>query len=52
MVLLSQELDPEQRLRVNTFFLTADEALEANALADSMTRLWRAGKLDVEIVDP
>ncbi|MGP4993871.1 HNH endonuclease signature motif containing protein [Glutamicibacter ardleyensis] len=52
MVLLSQELDPEQRLRVNTFFLTPDEALEANALADSMTRLWRAGKLDVEIVDP
>ena len=52
MVLLSKELDPEQRLRVNTFFLTPDEALEANALADSMTRLWRAGKLDVEIVDP
>lgn len=52
MVLLSKELDPQQRLRVNTFFLTPDEALAANNLADSMTRLWRAGKLDVEIVDP
>ncbi|PRB68666.1 HNH endonuclease signature motif containing protein [Arthrobacter sp. MYb213] len=52
MVLLSKELDPQQRLRVNTFFLSPNEALEANHLADSMTRLWRAGKLDVEIVDP
>lgn len=52
MVLLSKELDPQQRLRVNTYFLTPEEALEANNLAESMTRLWRAGKLEVEIVEP
>ncbi|MGP9728753.1 HNH endonuclease signature motif containing protein [Glutamicibacter sp. 363] len=52
MVLLSKELDPQQRLRVNTFFMTPSEALEAEELAQRMTRLWRAGQLDVEIVDP
>ncbi|WP_404289476.1 HNH endonuclease [Glutamicibacter arilaitensis] len=52
MVLLSKELDPQQRLRINTYFMTPSEASEAEGLAQRMTRLWRAGELDVEIVDP
>ena len=52
MVLLSPELDPEQKLRINTYFMTPAEALEAEALADEATEQWRAGKLDAEIVDP
>ncbi|MGH3651401.1 HNH endonuclease signature motif containing protein [Glutamicibacter sp.] len=52
MVLLSPELDPEQRLRINTYFMTPAEALEAEALADETTAKWRAGELEVEIVDP
>ena len=52
MVLLSPELDPEQKLRINTYFMTPAEALEAEALADETTAKWRAGELDVEIVEP
>ena len=52
MVLLSPELDPEQKLRINTYFMTPAEAMEAEALADETTELWRAGKLDAEIVAP
>ncbi|HCJ54881.1 MULTISPECIES: HNH endonuclease signature motif containing protein [Glutamicibacter] len=52
MVLLSPELDPEQKLRINTYFMTPAEALEAQALADETTAKWRAGQLEVEIVDP
>jgi hypothetical protein len=52
MVLLSPELDAEQKLRINTYFMTPAEALEAQALADETTAKWRAGQLEVEIVDP
>lgn len=52
LVLLPRELDPQQKLRVNTHFMTPDEALAANALADRMTAKWRAGELDAEIVQP
>ncbi len=52
MVLLPEALDPEQKLRVNTYFMTPDEAIKADQLADRMTELWRAGELQVEIVDP
>ncbi|KSU66664.1 hypothetical protein AS038_08360 [Arthrobacter sp. NIO-1057] len=52
MVLLPPELDPEQKLRVNTYFMTPAEALEAEALAEETTVQWRAGLLDVEIAEP
>ncbi|WP_407645323.1 HNH endonuclease signature motif containing protein [Glutamicibacter mysorens] len=52
MVLLPPELDPEQKLRVNTYFMTPAEALEAEALAEETTARWRAGLLDVEIAEP
>lgn len=52
MVLLPKSLDPAQQLRVNTYFMTADEALAANEHAQKITALWKAGKLEVEIVDP
>lgn len=52
MVLLPPEIDPEQKLRINTYFMTPDEALEAEALADEATGKWRAGLLEVEIVEP
>ncbi|MBM7769342.1 HNH endonuclease signature motif containing protein [Glutamicibacter nicotianae] len=52
MVLLPPELDPEQKLRVNTYFMTPAEALEAEALAEESTARWRAGLLDVEIAEP
>ncbi|MFJ2469519.1 DUF222 domain-containing protein [Glutamicibacter sp. NPDC087583] len=52
MVLLPPELDPEQKLRVNTYFMTPAEGLEAEALAEESTAKWRAGLLDVEIAEP
>lgn len=52
MVLLSPDLDPEQQLRINTYFMTPDEALAAEELAQRMTAQWRAGQLEMEIVDP
>lgn len=52
MVLLPPELDPEQKLRINTYFMTPAEALEAEALAEETTMRWRAGLLDVEIAEP
>lgn len=52
MALLSKELDPQQKLRVNTYWMTPQEALAADALAERMTAKWRAGELDVEIVEP
>ncbi|MGQ3383846.1 HNH endonuclease signature motif containing protein [Glutamicibacter sp. TV12E] len=52
MVLLSPDLDPEQQLRINTYFMTPDEALAAEELAQRMTAQWRAGQLEIEIVDP
>ncbi|MGH3653698.1 DUF222 domain-containing protein [Glutamicibacter sp.] len=52
MVLLPPELDPEQKLRINTYFMTPAEALEAEALAEETTVKWRAGLLDVEIAQP
>ncbi|MFD1376769.1 HNH endonuclease [Micrococcus antarcticus] len=52
MVLLPPELDPEQKLRVNTYFMTPAEGLEAEALAEESTARWRAGLLDVEIAEP
>jgi len=48
LVLLSRELDPEQKLRVNTYFMTPNEALAAEALAEQMTARWRAGQLEIE----
>lgn len=48
LVLLSPELDPEQKLRINTYFMTPSQALEAEAMAESMTARWRAGELEVE----
>ncbi|UTT40493.1 HNH endonuclease [Glutamicibacter mishrai] len=48
LVLLSRELDPEQKLRVNTYFMTPNEALAAEALAEQMTARWRAGQLEME----
>jgi len=52
MVLLPRSVDPEQKLRVNTYFMSPDEAIKADQHADRMTELWKAGKLDVEIVAP
>lgn len=52
MVLLPPELDPEQKLRFNTYFMTPDEASAANTLAEEATRQWRAGLIEVEIVEP
>ena len=52
MALLSKELDPQQKLRVNTYWMTPQEALAADALAERMTAKWRAGELDIEIVEP
>jgi len=52
MVLLPRELDLEQKLRVNTYFMTPAEALEAETLAEETTARWRAGLLDVEIAQP
>jgi len=52
MVLLPPDLDPEQQLRINTYFMTPEEALAAEDLAQRMTAQWRAGRLDVEIVEP
>ncbi|MFJ2352171.1 DUF222 domain-containing protein [Glutamicibacter sp. NPDC087673] len=52
MVLLPPELDPEQKLRINTYFMTPAEGLEAEALAEETTVKWRAGLLDVEIAEP
>ncbi|MGO3857569.1 MAG: DUF222 domain-containing protein [Glutamicibacter arilaitensis] len=52
MVLLPPELDPEQKLRINTYFMTPAEGLEAEALAEETTAKWRAGLLDVEIAEP
>lgn len=48
LVLLSPKLDPEQKLRINTYFMTPSQALEAEAMAESMTARWRAGELEVE----
>ncbi|WP_261382919.1 HNH endonuclease signature motif containing protein [Glutamicibacter halophytocola] len=48
LVLLSRELDPEQRLRINTYFMTPTEALAAEALAERMTTQWRSGLMTVE----
>lgn len=52
MVLLPPELDPEQKLRINTYFMTPAEGLEAEALAEETTVKWRAGLLDDEIAEP
>ncbi|MGP5580027.1 HNH endonuclease signature motif containing protein [Glutamicibacter arilaitensis] len=52
MVPLPPELDPEQNLRINTYFMTPAEGLEAEALAEGTTVKWRAGLLDVEIAEP
>jgi len=52
MVLLPADLDPEQQLRINTYFMTPDEALAAEDLARNMTAQWRAGLLEVEIAEP
>ncbi|TFH54867.1 HNH endonuclease signature motif containing protein [Glutamicibacter arilaitensis] len=52
MVLLPPELDPEQNLRINTYFMTPAEGLEAEALAEETTVKRRAGLLDVEIAEP
>jgi len=48
LVLLSPELDPEQKLRINTYFMTPNEALAAEALAEQMTARWQAGQLEIE----
>jgi len=48
LVLLYPELDPEQKLRVNTYFMTPSEALAAEALAETTTARWRAGQLSIE----
>ncbi|UYQ76813.1 HNH endonuclease [Glutamicibacter sp. JL.03c] len=52
MVLLPPDLDPDQQLRINTYFMTPEEALAAEDLAQRMTAQWRAGQLDVDIVEP
>lgn len=46
MVLLPRNLDPPQKLRVNTFWMSPDEAIEANRLAAQATELYRAGRLE------
>lgn len=51
LVLLSTELDPEQKLRVNTYFMTPNEALDAEAMAQQMTIRWRAGALALEFAE-
>ncbi|WP_345473004.1 HNH endonuclease signature motif containing protein [Glutamicibacter ectropisis] len=48
LVLLSSELDPEQRLRINTYFMTPAEALAAEARAERTTTQWRSGQLVLE----
>lgn len=45
MVLLPHNLDPPQKLRVNTFWMTPSEAIAANKLAEEATLLYRAGQL-------
>lgn len=45
MVLLPRDLDPPQHLRVNTYWMTPSEAIEANKLAEEATVLYKAGKL-------
>ncbi|MGV2953341.1 DUF222 domain-containing protein [Glutamicibacter sp. AGC46] len=52
MVLLPPVLDPEQKLRINTYFMTPAEALDAEALAEETTVRWRAGLLEVELAEP
>lgn len=51
MVLLPPELDPEQKLRINTYFMTPAEALDAEALAEESTVKWRAGLLEAELAE-
>lgn len=51
LVLLSTELDPEQKLRVNTYFMTPNEALDAEAMAQQLTIGWRAGALALEFAE-
>ena len=45
MVLLPRNLDPPQRLRVNTYWMTPSEAIEANKLAEEATVSYKAGEL-------
>ena len=45
MVLLPRNLDPPQKLRVNTYWMSPSEALEANRLTGEATALYRSGKL-------
>lgn len=51
MVLLPKSVDPEQRLHINTHFLTPAESKRALAWAAEATQLWKAGKLEVTIAE-
>ncbi|WP_417374037.1 HNH endonuclease signature motif containing protein [Glutamicibacter protophormiae] len=51
MVLLPKSVDPEQRLHLNTHFLTPAESKRALAWAAEATQLWKAGKLKVTIAE-
>ncbi|WP_313811859.1 HNH endonuclease signature motif containing protein [Glutamicibacter sp.] len=52
LVLLPRELNPSQKLQVNTYFMTPSEAREAQEQAAMATRAWRDGTVEVEIIDP
>ena len=51
MVLLPKSVDPEQRLHINTHFLTPAESKRALAWAAEATQLWKSGKLKVTIAE-
>lgn len=51
MVLLPKSVDPEQRLHINTHFLTPAESKRALAWAAEATQLWKAGTLEVTIAE-
>lgn len=52
LVLLPLELNPSQKLQVNTYFMTPAEAQAAQLQASIATQKWRDGTLDVEIIEP
>lgn len=51
MVLLPEELDPQQRLQFNTYYFSPSEAAHLQQLADDATRAWKAGELEVNFAE-
>lgn len=52
LVLLPLELNPTQKLQVNTYFMTPAEAKAAQHQAALATQKWHAGTLEIEIIEP